>query len=220
MEQDNERTSADAADTDHLACHVDDFEALQQLAPIFLQRGPIGTELLVDHLFHLIGRVAVHGLKVAGRDHHGRLTDDPVTTIDDFAKLGQRLEAVTRVGLLRTLPGPLGGLSHLASLLLAPRFFGQGADGAHELFLGQPGVPDVHVAHLGELGHGLAICRHRRECRRRGVGGTESVISPGDGEARSHSHNVVLERTRQGLVEVVQIEEQGPLRRCECAEIR
>src|SRR5664279_6490697 len=57
LEQDNEGTSADAADTDHLACHVDDLEALQQLAPIFLQRGPISTELLVDHLFYLVGRV-------------------------------------------------------------------------------------------------------------------------------------------------------------------
>ena len=40
------------------------------------------------------------------------------------------------------------------------------------------------------------------------------------GEARRHPFDVVLERSRQGLVEVVQIEQQDSLWRCEHAEVR
>jgi hypothetical protein len=36
--------------------------------------------------------------------------------------------------------------------------------------LGQVGVPDVHRCHRGEPGHGLPVGRHRRACRRAGVG--------------------------------------------------
>jgi len=48
LEQDDERLGADAANTDDLAGHVHDLEALQQVAPIVLQGGPVGVELFAD----------------------------------------------------------------------------------------------------------------------------------------------------------------------------
>ncbi len=65
LEQDDERARADAADTDDLASHVDDLEPLQQVAPIVLQRGSVGAELLVDHVLQLVGGDAVG--RVPGR---------------------------------------------------------------------------------------------------------------------------------------------------------
>ena len=50
LEQHDERPRADAADADDLAGDVDDFEALEQVAPIVLQRRSVGAELLVDRV--------------------------------------------------------------------------------------------------------------------------------------------------------------------------
>ena len=53
LEQDDERPGADAADAHDLAGHVDDLEALEQMAPVVLQRGPVGAELLADRVLRL-----------------------------------------------------------------------------------------------------------------------------------------------------------------------
>ena len=78
LEQDDERPRADAADAHDLAGHVDDLEPLQQVAPIVLQRGPVGAELLVDRVLRARRRHAVGRVQVAGRDDDRRLADDPV----------------------------------------------------------------------------------------------------------------------------------------------
>jgi hypothetical protein len=55
LERDDERPGPDAAHAYDLASHVHDLEALQQAAPVVLQGGPVGAELLADTVFGLIG---------------------------------------------------------------------------------------------------------------------------------------------------------------------
>ena len=86
--------------------------------------------------------------------------------------------------------------------------------------LGQVGVPDVHRAHLRELRHRLAVGPHRGERHVARVGLREAVVARRDREAGGHPLDVVLERAGQRLVEVVQIEQQRSLGRCEQAEVR
>ena len=82
------------------------------------------------------------------------------------------------------------------------------------------GVPDLHRGHLGELGHGRAVGAHRGECDVARVGFAEAVVTGRDGEARRHPLEVVLERARQRLVEIVQIEQQLSLGGGEHPEVR
>jgi hypothetical protein len=136
------------------------------------------------------------------------------------------LQAVTGVGLLDRLHGrllgPLGPLPFLFCLLAFAGFAGLGrglADRGQQLLLIQMRVPDVHGAHLGEAGHGLPVGRHRRQRGRPCVGLAEAVVAGRDGEAGRHPLDVVLERPRQGLVEIIHIKQQPPLRRGEGPEV-
>ena len=122
------------------------------------------------------------------------------------ASLGQLL-------LLALLP-----LRRLLGLFL--RLGHRAADRAPQLVLIQVGVPDVHCRHLRERGHGLPVGRHRRLRRRARVGLGEPVVAGRDQETRRHPLHVVLERPRQRLVEVVQVEQQPPFGRGEQAEVR
>ena len=134
---------------------------------------------------------------------------------------------------MRLLPSLLRGLGRLLGrlhlllvsclgLLSAP-LLGLGdraADRGHDVVLGEVGVPDVHRSHLRELRHRLPVGRHGRQRRCAGVSLRESVVARRDREAGRHPFHVVLEWPRKGLVEIVQIEQQLPLRRSEHAEIR
>ena len=71
-----------------------------------------------------------------------------------------------------------------------------------------------------KLRHRLPVRRHGRQRRCARVSLRESVVTRRDREAGRHPLHVVLERPRKGLVEIVQIEQQLPLRRGEHAEIR
>ena len=98
-----------------------------------------------------VDRVAVGLRQVAQRNDHRRLADDPVSPVDELGELRQRLQAVARVRLpCRLLRVLLGGgrlpsgphpSAELAAASMAPT----------QVLLGQPRVPDVHRAHLGEL---------------------------------------------------------------------
>jgi hypothetical protein len=93
-------------------------------------------------------------------------------------------------------------------------------DRGHDLILVQTGVPDLHRPHRGEPRHGLPVGRHRRQRRGTRVGLAEAVVAAGDGEAGRYPLQVVLERPRQGLVEVVEVEQQPPFGRGEGPEVR
>ncbi len=139
--------------------------------------------------------------------------------VNDLGELGERLQAVARVRLGGDLLGAPRGC--FGRLLLRLALLGglRGLDGRHEFVLGEVRVPDVHGVHGRELGHGAAVGAHRSARRLARVGLAEAVVARRDGEARGHARDVVLERAGQGLVEVVEVEEQGALRRGEDAEI-
>ena len=173
----------------------------------------------MHHLLELVHRVAAALRQVAQRNDHRRLADDPVSPVDELGELRERLHAVARVRLPCCLLRVL-----LSGRRLLPVGTLRGADRCVErgeqVLLGQVRVPDVHRAHLGELGHRLSIRLRRRERRGATVGLAEPVVPRRDREARRHPLHVVLERSGQRLVEVVEVEHELPLRRCEHAEVR
>ena len=134
----------------------------------------------------------------------------PSTSSDEFR---QGLQAVARPRLRQGL----AGLGHQLAFLLR---LGGGSHGRQDLVGRKTGVPDVHGPHLGELGHRLPVGGDAGAGCRTRVGRREAVVPPADHEARRHALHVVLERSRQRLVEVVQVEQQRALRRGEDAEVR
>jgi hypothetical protein len=220
LEQDDEGPGADAAHPHHLAGQVDEPEPLQQLALIVAEGGPVGPELRMERVFDLLLGEAVGGVHVPGWDHDRGLAHDPVLAVDHLGELGQRLQAVTRPG-LGGVPagGLLGPPGDLRPFLGLRGLRGGAANRLHELVLGQVGIPDLHCAHPGEAGHRLPIGGHRPQRGRLGVGLGEAVVASGDGEAGRQPLDVVLERPRQGLVEVVEVEQQPPLGRGEDPEV-
>ena len=206
---------ADAAHPHHLAGHVDDLELLQQPALIIAQGGPVGAELLMEHPLDLVAGQAVGGFQVPHRDHDRWLADDPVPAVDQLAELGQRLQAVMGVRLGGHLLGVLLGPPGRLGLLLGLGGLGGVAHRLQELLLGQMRIPDLQPPHLGEAGHRLPIGRHRRQRHRPGVDLAEAVVTARDREAGRQPLHVVLERPREGLVEIVQAEQQLPLGRGE-----
>ena len=76
------------------------------------------------------------------------------------------------------------------------------------------------AAHGRVAGHPLAIGAHRAVDHVPGVVAGHPDLAAGDHEARRETLEVELERPGQGLVEVVDVEEQVALRRCEQPEVR
>ena len=107
LEQDDKCPGADTADTDDLASHVDDLEALEELPSIILQRLPVGAELVVNGAFELVDRQTDTRGELTKRDDDRRLTDDAVLAIHHFGKFRQGLQAVASVCLLGPLLGSL-----------------------------------------------------------------------------------------------------------------
>ena len=80
-------------------------------------------------------------------------------------------------------------------------------------------VPDVQRMHRGVVGHMLAVGAHgfRRRLRRLAV--EQPDMMGGDDDAGRQPLDVPLPRGRQGLVEIVDVEEDVALWRGEAAEI-
>jgi hypothetical protein len=83
-----------------------------------------------------------------------------------------------------------------------------------------PGVPDVEVAHGGELGHRPPVALGQGERDAAAGLAAESVLPAGHGQAGREPLHVPLPRPRRGLVEVVDVEDQAPLRRAEQPEVQ
>ena len=80
-------------------------------------------------------------------------------------------------------------------------------------------VPDVDVAHLGEARDRFAVLTRRRAHDRAADSFVEAAVTACDGDARCETLHVPLERPREGLVEVVDAEDEPPIRRGEDAEV-
>ena len=210
---------ADAANAHDLAGHVDNLEVLEQVAPVVLEGGAIGAELLMDGVLHLAGGQGGKGCQLPHWDDDRRLGDDPIVSVHVLRELRKRLQAIARPRLQRELLCSLCTLRRLLLLGLVLLAGHRGRERGHDLFLGQPRVPDVHGAHLREPCHGLSVVPYRCQRHVMGLGPGESVVASRDREARGHALHVVFERTRQCLVEVVQVEQQRSLGRGEHPEV-
>ncbi len=81
-------------------------------------------------------------------------------------------------------------------------------------------VPDVQEGLVRELAHRGAVAFGRGDSDLAAGLGGEPVVPCGHGQARGQPLDVPLERPGQGLVEVVDVEDQVALRRGERAEVR
>ena len=83
----------------------------------------------------------------------------------------------------------------------------------------EPRVPEVDGALLRHLEHALAVGAHAVQDDRAARRGGEAVVARRDLEAGRQPLDVPLPRARQGLVEVVDVEDEPALGRLEEAEV-
>ena len=75
------------------------------------------------------------------------------------------------------------------------------------------------IGRVGELPHRCAVALDACEHDLAALLGREAVVAPGDGEAGRQPFDVPLEGAGQGLVEVVDVENEPTLGRCEGTEV-
>ena len=158
LQQHDERPGADAADAHDLAGHVDDLEPLEQVAAIVLaaSRGTarncswISVLQLVDGMPMLAAR-SRSGITIGGWLTIRYWPSTSSASFDSACRLS-RVRAFSCAASRRSSPrfSP-------SFLLPRPSWTAPRLDAAHESCFRQARVPDVHRAHLGELGHRLPI---------------------------------------------------------------
>ena len=111
-------------------------------------------------------------------------------------------------------------LARSAVCLLQPLRVGSGLELAQRLLHREARVPDLEIAHRGEAGHRLPVRAGRGQHGRFPFLPREAVVAAHDREARRQALHVPLPRPRRRLVEVVDVEDEDPLRRAERAEVR
>ena len=201
-EQYHEAAGADAADANHLQGDVSDLEPAQQVRTIGLDTRVVGVETRLDPRPILLDVHAVG--QVAQRYQQRRLGPDPQRAVHCLTELGEGLLAVA-------LAGGLGApLDPLAVCL--------GGRGLHQHVKVELGVPDVHR-------RGAREPRHRRAIPGDGPGRQRllllgvAVVACGEHETCGHPFDVPLPRSRQRLVEVVDVEDLLPFGGGEGAEV-
>ena len=202
----DEGARADAADPDDLPGRVDIAEPLEQPATVSRERSPVGADDLLQRLVKAVELVATD--KILDRRHDGRVADDARLAVDELGQLRERLQAALRLRLRQVALGPLDLLR--GRLLLK---FGQ------QLLDVQARVPEVEVAHGRVPVDRLAVGTADRLVDRLSLPLVEAAVAAGDREARDEALDVPLERAGQRLVEVVDAEDEPPVRGCEAAEV-
>ena len=206
VHQQDPGAGADAADPDDLAGRLDQRELLQQVPPVRLQRAPVlaqhRADLVIDRAGPHIGEELLQG------DDHRRVADDPPSALDLGGQLAQHLHAVPGVGLGQQLLG-----------LLEPLLLHLGLELADGLLDIQVRIPHVQERLPGEAAHRRPVRLGRRQDDLAAGLAGEPVVPARHRQARRQPLDIPLERARQGLIEVVDVEDQVPLRRGERAEI-
>src|SRR5918994_2135550 len=185
---------AHAADANDLPRRVHEVVPLEQVATIFLQGALVALQDGVD-----LGPDLV---PFGDTNKERRIVDYHAAPIDDPGELGEGLQAVAPARL------PHGLAQFLRGLLLGPGIGEHPAD----FLLANARVPDLELSHIRELGHPLPVGCHGRLRGLATIRRVEAVVAASDHEARSEAFDVPLPRPRQGLVGVVDVEEQGALR--------
>ena len=202
-QQHDERLSSDRPDADDLAREVAKVVAPQHLPPIRVQRVLVqrdgATQFLQDARVELDGEA----------DDHRMGRADAVLPLDLVAHLQECLEARAAVR-LRYVPvaAPYGRLR-----------LDRVEQPAHFIDI-DPGIPDLEETHRSVARHLDAIAAHGQTRGGMGIAVLEAIVARSDGEAGRQPLDVPLERRRQRLIEVVDIEDQAPVGRRVHAEIQ
>ena len=146
--------------------------------------------------------------QVLDRNDQGRISDEPWPPVNHLHEFVEGLHAVLGPGFGHVLLEPL----HLARLHLRPQ-------PSVDLLDVQAGIPDVKLLHLCHVLHRLAIGPGHCQIDRLALFGVEVTIASGDGEAGHQPLDVPLERAGERLVEVIDAEDQPPVRGGEDAEV-
>ena len=184
---------------DHLARGVGVVELLDQVPSRSCQTSSVAAQRLLDDRFE--GLRPGGAVQLRGGDEQRRVADHLRSTVDQAGELRRRSCAVLGHGLLDRAVEVTAGLR-------ARRHSPASADVVRR----QSGVPHLQVAEGGELAHGLAVRRCGRAHHGRAVAVAEAPVTTGDREACDQTLDVPLPRPRKGLVEVVHVEDQPPVR--------
>ena len=194
FEQHDVAARPNTADADNLSSDVHRGVLLEQVLAIGIQAFQVfiegvretAADILADHL-------GWHAL------NQRRVIHNPAPPVHDGGQFLQRSHA----GIATRLHDPV-----LRVLLL----FGIGQH-AGDVVDRQVGVPDREIAQCGKSAHRLAVRGDRREGGRPALRGTELVCARCDDEAGGQALDIPFERTGQCLIEVVDVEHQGPFGR-------
>ena len=147
--------------------------------------------------------------EVVEPDDQRRIGDDAPLAVDVARELRERLHVVAaeRLG-----DGLVEALAHLAADLRAQL--------RHQLLDLEAGVPDLEIAHPGELRHPRAVGGDRLEDDALLLRDREAAAARADQHAHREPLDVPLPRARQRLVEVVDVEDEPSLGRGVEAEVR
>jgi hypothetical protein len=193
---------AHATHADHLVRDVDKPVGAQEVAPVVLQGllvvAQVGAQPLADDLR------AIVAADLVDRYDQWRIADDARLAGNVVGQLGERTEAVLAPGLGQRLVEVLA--SRPAQVL-------------GDLLLVQPGVPDVDRAHRRERAHRPAVGARRATDGVAAHAAAESAIAARHLDARGQALDVPFPGPGQGLVEVVDVEDEPAVRCGEPAEV-
>ena len=139
-------------------------------------------------------------------DDERGLVDDATPAFYDRSELGERAEA-----------RPMANLGHTQGVLEVhgPLLTRDGQDSLHVDAV----VPDVEWRHRSEFVHALPVPAHGALDRRRARAFLDVEVASRHGDARREAFDVPFPRSRERLVEVVDVEDEVPLGCCEHAEV-
>src|SRR5215203_3983605 len=188
-------------DPHNLPCCIHKAEPVEQVAPIVLQGSLVALEDGVDLNSDLVS--------FGDADQDRWIVDHRPASVDDLGQLGESLQAVVAVRLPHS---PV----HLFRGFLGPR----GGEQIERFFLANAQVPDLELSHLRELGHPPPVRGRGHPGGLAAIRGVKPVVAARHHEARGEALDVPLPWPGQGLVEVVEVEEQGALGRGIQPEVR
>ena len=206
QQQGDPRVGADAANAHHLAGQMGHPVPLQQALAVGRQRLAVGNPPHPQVLQRELGVAPLRQL--LDRHDQRRVAGEPRHPVHRRAQLVERLQAVVGAR-LRDRP-PDAGRALGVERCLKPR---------QQRIDVEARVPDIEHRHAGERPHGLPVGADRAADHGPSLTPPQAVLATSDLDARRQPLDIPLPRPAAGLVEVVQIEDEPPLRRAEYSEI-
>jgi hypothetical protein len=196
----------DTSDADDLPGQVDESVAVEQVLAIALEAVAIAAKYLAHPVPEV--QALIPGEELAHGDDQRRIADDPRLAVFHSDQAIEGLQAVLLLRLRDALPRSLE----------IPGAGDLGQFGQQQIDV-EARVPDVEVAHPGELPHCLAVRADGGEDRGAGVLWLQATVATGDAKACGKALDVPFPRSGERLVEVVQVPHQTAVGGGEDAEI-